>query len=105
CLKCLDKDPARRYGAAKELAEDLARWRNGESTVARPLTRRRRAWRRIKRSWKPLTAALVLLSGVGIALAVVARQGKPPDPAPPVAGIEAALRRGETVTLIGASGP
>ncbi len=105
CLKCLDKDPAKRYRAAKELAEDLARWRNGESTVARPLTRRRRAWRRIKRSWKPLTAALVLLSGVGIALAVVARQGKPPDPAPPVAEIEAALRRGETVALIGASGP
>ncbi len=100
CLKCLDKDPPRRYGAAKELADDLARWRNGESTVARPLTRRRRAWRRIKRNWKPLAAALVLLSGVGVALALVARQGKPP-----VAEIEAALRRGETVTLIGASGP
>jgi hypothetical protein len=105
CLKCLDKDPAKRYRAAKELADDLARWRNGESTVARPLTRRRRAWRRIRRSWKPLTAAFVLLSGVGLALAFVARLGKPPDPTPPVAEIEAALRRGETVTLIGASGP
>ena len=26
CLKCLEKDPARRFGSALELAEDLARW-------------------------------------------------------------------------------
>jgi hypothetical protein len=104
CLKCLDKDAAKRYGAAKELAEDLARWRNGESTVARPLTRRRRAWRRIKRNWKPLAAAVVLLGGVAIAVAALRRPEKPPEPDPPVVQIEAALKRGEKVTLIDSGG-
>jgi serine/threonine-protein kinase len=104
CLKCLDKDPAKRYRAAKELADDLARWRNGESTVARPLTRRRRAWRRVKRNWKPLAAAVGLLAGVAIVVAALRRPDKPPEPDPPVAQIEAALKRGEKVTLIDSGG-
>ena len=31
CLKCLEKDPARRDGSAQELAEDLEHWRAGEA--------------------------------------------------------------------------
>jgi hypothetical protein len=66
CLKCLEKDPARRYGSALALAEDLERWQRGEPIAARPSTRRERVLKWVKRNpvlagfWA--TAALLLLT-------------------------------------------
>ena len=36
CLKCLDKDPTRRYATAQAFAEDLGHWAAGEPIQARP---------------------------------------------------------------------
>lgn len=45
CLKCLEKDPSRRYTSAEALGDDLARYVEGKPIVARPLGHVQRALR------------------------------------------------------------
>ncbi len=65
CLKCLEKDPARRYPDVLALAEDLRRFRAGEPIVARPVSTAERLWRWCKRNrrvaWLSAGLALSLL--------------------------------------------
>ena len=71
CLKCLEKEPGRRYADCQALADDLRRWREGEPIQARragPLERAAR-WARRDPAVAGLTAAvaLTLLLGAGVA--------------------------------------
>jgi eukaryotic-like serine/threonine-protein kinase len=59
CMKCLDKEPARRYGSAEALAEDLERWRAGLPIMARPVPTWEKAVKWVKR--RRLLASLVLV--------------------------------------------
>src|SRR5438876_1464038 len=64
CLKCLDKDPQRRYSSALALAEDLERWLKHEPIQARRtgvLTRARK-WVRRKPTSALLAACLVVIA-------------------------------------------
>ena len=66
-FRCLEKDPGRRYGSARALAEDLGRYLDGEPVLARPAGR----WYRL-RKLLIRHAALTMVSGASLMLLLLA---------------------------------
>jgi tetratricopeptide (TPR) repeat protein len=63
CLKCLEKEPSKRYASAAEMAADLRRFQAGESIHARPAGMGERAIKWARR--RPAAAALLGVSVIG----------------------------------------
>ena len=62
CLKCMEKDPGRRYATAQEFANDLRHFLAGEPINARPVSGPERLWRWCKRQ--------PVIAGLGSAVAI-----------------------------------
>ncbi len=65
-LKCLEKDPGRRYATAQDLADELNRFLRGEPIHARPLGQAARVWRWCRRQpWQAVSLLSILLIAIG----------------------------------------
>jgi tRNA A-37 threonylcarbamoyl transferase component Bud32 len=113
CLKCLQKEPRRRYARAAALAEDLRRFQAGETILARPVGRAEKLLRWGCRN--PALAGLLALSVVTVALvAILVGVAWKPDSAPPrelaaplkkmQVSLEVSGYRGEKATPLGKLG-
>ncbi|MGH7968647.1 MAG: serine/threonine-protein kinase, partial [Limisphaerales bacterium] len=72
CLKCLEKEPARRYATAEELANELGRFLDDVPILARPVGPTARLWRWCRR--KP---AIATLAAIVLILVLVVLFGAP----------------------------
>jgi len=104
-VKCLEKDPKDRYQSVAEFLADLGKYEAGLQTDAPPLTRSRRVKRWAHRNRRRIAAsalAVVLLTGVGIALTLAIQEWR--KPVEPHERMKKQLAARRPVTLIGETG-
>jgi serine/threonine-protein kinase len=82
CVKCLQKEPAKRYGNCYELAEDLNRFLIGEPIQARPVGNLERVARWCRRNpgwaamWGGIAVLLVVVAGGSLYAAITINAAK-----------------------------
>ncbi len=80
CLKCLRKEPERRYATAEELADDLRSFLRGEPVRARPVGLLERGWRWCRRESRVATlialVVMVIALGAGVAANLLFRMDR-----------------------------
>jgi eukaryotic-like serine/threonine-protein kinase len=64
CLKCLSKDPRRRYTRAEDLSDDLQRFLDGKPVLARPIGWPEQIWKWVRR--RPTQAILLAAITIGV---------------------------------------
>ena len=106
-IKCLRKDPGKRYGSALALADDLARFQAGETILARPVGVPERGWRWCRRNpalaWSLGAVAAAVLALAGLSLLYANQQvhfAEKQDEARKEADLQLAIsdfERGETL--------
>ena len=73
CLKCLQKEPQRRYATAEELAADLDRWLAGKPILARPVAPLEKFWLWSRRNPVATLAGVLLLALAGVSTVAALR--------------------------------
>jgi eukaryotic-like serine/threonine-protein kinase len=81
CLRCLQKEPGKRYETAQALAADLRRFLDGRPILARGISGVERAWRWCRRNrfvagMTAITAAAILTLAVGATVAALTFRGQ-----------------------------
>jgi hypothetical protein len=76
CLKCLEKEPGRRYQTAEELGADLERFLGGEAVLARPPSFPVMVARRIRKHRFAALAAVAILAAVIVTALVVSSRAQ-----------------------------
>jgi serine/threonine protein kinase/tetratricopeptide (TPR) repeat protein len=74
CLKCLEKDPNRRYESARAFAEDLDRFLAGEPVQAKPPKPLSLMFRKARRKAGQLAGIVIVLVCLGVAASFLLRE-------------------------------